>query len=402
MKFSSYQNFTQKLQKLIGLAIFPLLTVGCFANQDPNQIPPADTSVSGTGVGDITQQAQALISIEAEHYNNSTIAPGGYEWTLTTNVAGYSNAGALQALPVDTTTITTDYSTLSPQLDYQVKFSQAGTYHVWIRGIAPDGDSNSLHVGLDGQEALSTTIAGFSPFGEWVWSSGAIEVSTPGTHTVNIWMRESGMTFDKIVLATDPNEIPTGTGPLENSSGIGSTSNSSPIAAPDNAITNQDTSISVNVLANDRGLADTPVTVTILSDSSNGISTVQADNTVLYTPNSGYVGNDNITYQVTDADGDTTLASLNITVECTTCASSDVNLTLNWDPSPGDVVGYRVYYGALADNTPTQVVDTGTTSASFVAGVDLGLQPGDTVCFRVKAYNNIMESDFSDATCGVI
>ena len=33
---------------------------------------------------------------------------------------------------------------------------------------------------------------------------------------------------------------------------------------------------------------------------------------------------------------------------------------------------------------------------------DLGLTAGDKVCFSVKSYNNIMESDFSKAICGKI
>ena len=42
-----------------------------------------------------------------------------------------------------------------------------------------------------------------------------INVTTPGVHTINVWMREDGMIFDKLVLTTNSGYIPTGTGPVE-------------------------------------------------------------------------------------------------------------------------------------------------------------------------------------------
>jgi len=40
-------------------------------------------------------------------------------------------------------------------------------------------------------------------------------VSQTGIQTLNAWMREDGLTIDKIVLTTDPNFVPTGFGPAE-------------------------------------------------------------------------------------------------------------------------------------------------------------------------------------------
>ena len=48
-----------------------------------------------------------------------------------------------------------------------------------------------------------------------------LNVGSPGVHTINVWMRESGMVFDKLVLTTNPAYRPTGTGPTESqTSGI--------------------------------------------------------------------------------------------------------------------------------------------------------------------------------------
>jgi hypothetical protein len=42
-----------------------------------------------------------------------------------------------------------------------------------------------------------------------------IEVASPGLRTVNVWMREDGMAFDKLVLTTSAGYIPVGAGPAE-------------------------------------------------------------------------------------------------------------------------------------------------------------------------------------------
>ncbi|MEE9355422.1 MAG: LamG-like jellyroll fold domain-containing protein, partial [Methylococcaceae bacterium] len=42
-----------------------------------------------------------------------------------------------------------------------------------------------------------------------------LNISTPGVHTINVWMREDGFVFDKVVVTTDANYTPSGTGPAE-------------------------------------------------------------------------------------------------------------------------------------------------------------------------------------------
>lgn len=74
------------------------------------------------------------------------------------------------------------------------------------------------------------------------------------------------------------------------------------------------------------------------------------------------------------------------------------NVTLAWDPSLGDVDGYRIYYvaGAPADLTsvdsPTEI-DVGNVFTHTFSGLDDALE----YSFGIKAYNNFgMLSDFSN------
>jgi hypothetical protein len=165
---------------------------------------------------------QGLVSIEAEHYHSHT-PQGGHEW-LAASQAGYSGEGALEAYPADRTSVATGYASTTPRLDYQVEFVTTGTHYIWVRGFGPSTASDSLHVGLNGAEVSSAdNLAGFSPTKQWVWSNqrqstGAVRtlnITSVGVHTINVWMRESGMVVDKLVLTKDASYVPSGPGPAE-------------------------------------------------------------------------------------------------------------------------------------------------------------------------------------------
>ena len=69
----------------------------------------------------------------------------------------------------------------------------------------------------------------------------------------------------------------------------------------------------LNVLANDLGIGDAPLTVTLVSAPVNGSATV-VGNQLVYTPNANYTGTDSFTYRVRDADGQQSSTSVFVTV----------------------------------------------------------------------------------------
>ncbi|MDX9852992.1 MAG: Ig-like domain-containing protein, partial [Tenuifilaceae bacterium] len=87
-----------------------------------------------------------------------------------------------------------------------------------------------------------------------------------------------------------------------------------PVANADSRGTEYQTLVTVDVLANDAGLEDAPVVVTISTASANGTAVVNADNTVIFTPAAGFTGVATFGYTVTDAQGDHATATVTITV----------------------------------------------------------------------------------------
>ena len=117
---------------------------------------PVEFATPPTG-GGFLQDGSGLVSMEAEHYKASVVSPDGHAWlSAGASYVGYSGTDALRALPEDTVTIGTNYASLSPRLDYQVNFALTGTHYAWVRLQGPLSSSNSLHVGLDGQEVASS------------------------------------------------------------------------------------------------------------------------------------------------------------------------------------------------------------------------------------------------------
>jgi len=90
----------------------------------------------------------------------------------------------------------------------------------------------------------------------------------------------------------------------------------------------------------------------------------------------------------------------------------DVMVQLKWQANPDPIAGYMVYYGPSGDQATVQVSDLSAASAGFDPKApsvaysvrrDLGLQPGNNVCFRLRAYNSQQTlSPWSAAACTTI
>ena len=92
------------------------------------------------------------------------------------------------------------------------------------------------------------------------------------------------------------------------------------------------------------------------------------------------------------------------------CEGCDV-LTLSWDPNPERVIGYFVYRGSNPGAATELISDISVTFPDFHSSSpsvqydvlkDLGIQSGESVCFRIKAYSEVAVSDYSEAACATV
>lgn len=87
-----------------------------------------------------------------------------------------------------------------------------------------------------------------------------------------------------------------------------------PDARDDTYNVNEDAELTGNVMTNDLGLTDAPVTLVSNTNPPNGALLINANGSFTYTPNSNYNGNDSFQYTIEDVDGDQSSAIVSITV----------------------------------------------------------------------------------------
>ncbi len=178
--------------------------------------------IGGSGPFQQDTGPDGIVSVEAENFDNNTVRNGD-SWSKQVG-SGSSNAH-MEVGPDNGTTFNNNFTNSSPELEYQVNFTKTGTHYVWVRGKAGGssaGTSDSVHVGLNGNfVSTADRITGFGQNFGWIDSTmdgntrATINVTSPGVKTLNVWMREDGFDFDKIVLTTSSTWTPSGTGPAE-------------------------------------------------------------------------------------------------------------------------------------------------------------------------------------------
>ena len=204
--------------------------------------------------------------------------------------------------------------------------------------------------------------------------------------------------------------------------------NAAPVANDDAATTNEDTSIAIDVKANDTDANGNSLSVvaTSLSDPANGtvalITSGADEGKVLYTPDSNYNntggGNaDTFTYKVSDGTAQSNAATVRVTVNPdndapttpgaitpTQSLNNDGAFTLDWGAST-DVDGNDVTYTLEkrdSDDANWSEVASGLTSDSYTFGGTNPTNPVEdegTWDYRVKAVDSPAgpESDYSTA-----
>ena len=164
-----------------------------------------------TGCGEV-QEENGLVVVDATNYVQH-VERGGQSWQEVT----IDGRRVMQALPNTGTNNNTGYTTTSPELQYQVNIQTPGDYYVWVYG-AGNGDYNdSLHVGLNGVANDESDRMQLNNSSATSWTNNTMDSTRAiirdvgaGVNTINVWMREDGAWFHKILLTNSSGYVPTG------------------------------------------------------------------------------------------------------------------------------------------------------------------------------------------------
>jgi hypothetical protein len=90
--------------------------------------------------------------------------------------------------------------------------------------------------------------------------------------------------------------------------------NDGPVAADDTADTVQNLPVTIYVLSNDSDVDGGTLEVVSVAASRNGSVVINADDSISYTPNNSYVGQDSFSYTVADGQGGQATANVTVTI----------------------------------------------------------------------------------------
>ncbi len=163
----------------------------------------------------ILQDANGFVVMEAEDFDLN-VTQDTAEWLFDNTALSWSlfdGWGYMEASGGG------GYSTnTSARMDFKVKFDMTGPHYLWV--LACDDGGKQLHMGLDGVVTTNTLNLGGEDerfgAGELVWvgsnntgvgpkwsNKSYLDVPSAVDHTVNVFISESGLQLDKIVLTTN-------------------------------------------------------------------------------------------------------------------------------------------------------------------------------------------------------
>ena len=96
---------------------------------------------------------------------------------------------------------------------------------------------------------------------------------------------------------------------------ITQTGNQDPLAVDDAATTDEDVAVTIDLLGNDSDPDGDTLTVTAVTQGTNGSVVNNNDGTVTYTPNADFSGTDSFSYTIDDGNGGTSTATVEVTID---------------------------------------------------------------------------------------
>ena len=165
--------------------------------------------------------------------------------------------------------------------------------------VSGDVIANDSDIDGDNLSVISTSLAG----------NGSVAMSSDGTFTYTPDPNFNGIDSFTYTISDGAGGMATATVTID----LGPV-NDLPVAAPDVLTIPEDTSNSIDVLANDFDVDGDTIGVVSFTQPSNGTVVDLGGGVFEYTPNPDYSGPDSFTYSITDESGTPVMATVSITV----------------------------------------------------------------------------------------
>jgi hypothetical protein len=156
--------------------------------------------------------------------------------------------------------------------------------------------------------------------------------------------------------------------------------NDAPDAVNDSATTDEDTAITVAVRSNDTDVEGNTLTITGVTQGSNGSVAINGGTSVTYTPNANFNGSDSFTYTISDGNGGTDTATVSMTVsgtqdppvatDDTETTAEDTPITISVRANDIEVDGDALTITAVTQGTKGSVMINGGTTVTYTPNLN--------------------------------
>src|SRR5439155_4920430 len=174
----------------------------------------------------------------------------------------------------------------------------------------------------------------------------------------------------------------------------------------------EDTAVTINVLANDSDLDGDALTVSAVTQGTHGSVAINTDGSVTYTPGANFNGGDSFTYTVSDGNGGTATATVTLGINAlddgpvanddTATTNEDTSVTINLTANDSNPDGGTVtvsdftqgHYGFVTLNGVGSVTYTptfnfnGSDSFTYTIENELGATATATVFVTINPVND--------------
>ena len=151
--------------------------------------------------------------------------------------------------------------------------------------------------------------------------------------------------------------------------------NDAPVANDDNVVTNEDTAVTVTVVANDTDVDGPSLAISSVGPAGSGSAVAGTPTSITYTPSPNFCGTDSLVYTVSDGSA-TDNATLTVTVTCANdgpnanddsgTTNEDTAVVINVLANDTDPEGDPLTVSAVTDPPHgTAVIDPGATSVTY-------------------------------------
>jgi hypothetical protein len=252
--------------------------------------------------------------------------------------------------------------TLNSDTTITAHYKTPSTYNLVVNSV--DTSGNPITGYYTTIRSGSTTVkTGFTPLAHTAGQGTYIvSVSDYGDFVFDHWENESTSRSRTVTL----NAHTTLTAYYKDTSIVTPPSNSDPSASDDSVSTNADTSAVVNVLANDNDADGNALTIVSVTDPANGSAVNNGNGTLTYTPDPAFTGSDTFDYEVSDGQGGSDTATVEVTVDAVPPVdNTPPPLTYALSVSSADMTGSTITgHQATVEKDGTQV-HSGPTPQAF-------------------------------------